>query len=1462
MSEDIINTDNSKPQTLAERRKAATGITGNYVNITSDILEPKELDPSLFQTVSAHTQLNFLNPIQRFAKSVANSDEYKELSQESVNDINNFIQSSKYKEYLDAGVSSQQMNTIIQNSDSVEEVIDNLNFVLTDVIPEDQVVASSGVGANLLGGIASELPTILVGGGLVGATAKVVTKSKSLSNAIKATNLAGQGKGKAAVRGFGAGVSEGIIYTAKDDLANFRGYDASDYASQAVIEGLAFGAINGLLAKSSNVKTSYDSLGEPNGTKGGNTVKFKEASPITEVDAKAVTEDGVVRASMEWTGDITAKNMKRGLVDSIKGTRKEIKKVSAEIEELKARIETEAEIAAKKENDIVTQRAPDIAKAEKNIKFKTQAGVDDNIKSVFSTGRVTSASTEELTSFIENARGEISSSTGVDVIPNSKVKATRDAIANANGDTKLYDAINSADKLIKDANAKKTIEDVNAMIDAEAAAAKAEHVDNIKRSKKTLDILEKRREKLTENLNETRGKVREIATKGDDEVIDVSMDKFLYFKASIGKGKDVSKQMSAKAYGDIRKVAEELDDKEVLDALEGVDLGGFSGKDLSSTIIDVVAEGEKLSGNAGRLNSAFGRFEKYVLTTGAILNSSSSDMIRGLGARLMSNNIGNVDKSVSRNAGSVYVENLKQEFEGKINQVFANRQVEYMNLKGKKIMLDTTKAYNAGTKEALEFNDILSDALHDLNFKTDLSEYPKPVADAAFDVQRIISDMRLKVLRAHPNMTKELFDQLKDETTKSVLSRIRNNDFYRETQHLFNVNDHIDIHEGSIIKGIPWINHSMKLSTLKDKSKKTKLDDGELAEVARLEKRIDELKAMREDSKLIDEQIENLIQEARKEGTYSRMIGKAYYKNQLTRANGGAVAEKAYGSEDILKFLEDAEVLESLTEQERKQVKLFAENNKAVGRSEFDPFQSRMNLDISYSKEVTGVDGKVANVSMSMYYQSHAHSTLMQMTAKYAGLFGVRKSGIGTSLDDLDKAIDEARKEIVKLPESEREIVSKSLDVTQNYYKAQGQYDRSQSYWAAIDTIKNMTAATKLGYLFLGVMTEGWNIIAYNGVPNALKAVGATSIAQKMRRGELSMNDGMGALYIAAGNSLDPLRNQLSRTDTGINDISGKVSFMSRARDKAATYARYTNHLNEGIDVNLRAINFQAGLNSLLNSKVSDLKSQFYKDHGITDELADQILSLESKGYVKRDKSGNIVDFEYKRMYDDNAEFAEEFVASLSRVLDRAIQTTRVSDIPPWMNTATWSMLGQFKTFMIASYSNQLRYGVTRPSLKTGAMFTGQLAMSYMLYVARTMYDYQNDKKMRDKLLSPEIAFFAAIRGTGWGALMSTALGTGFSFTGYNPFAYGSKTGQDVSNASFESWLSSNTLTRFVNDAAMALSTGVNITLGGKPSEYETRKALGLIMPTTILGPSVDTLSNIFEIDKRQKNALQETLTD
>jgi hypothetical protein len=1188
----------------------------------------------------------------------------------------------------------------------------------------------------------------------------------------------------------------------------------------------------------------------------------------TEDNIRELAESGIVNNVMTRGDTVTAEKLgsslsevKTKIESDIKNNDEWIDELDGDIQKLKDEVKaTKGEVEVGYDGQY--KAASKGSKTEATVTKYIDDIADVDAPKAKST-KLDSAKIDSLVGFISKSSKSLSDSLGAKVVPGKKVKEVRELIAKSKDSEKLgkeFDKMSTAQKLV---NHKTSVEKTKAVTverDLQVKEVTASKVKEIEAKTAARDRLKKTKDINVSKLQDNKAKIAEVKGLDPDSFIDLTLDRYMYLD-TLSNDKLKTLDFDAEVIGNVREVAIAEGNTRLVDFFNSLNL--FEDINIGSlTREEIVANGKANTENVSRGVLNYG---KIALTMGNLIGMSKSVMTRGLGDLLFRNNLGNAGKHTSKHAASDYKIKFEQEYDSKTRGIIS-KHFFALNKREEKLVKGNRLHWT--TKRSIVFNREVRDAGYMLDqVDADFTGLTKEAIDAAKDLRTMMGDARKAMILANKSLSAKEKTILLANREKGTMSRSRNDPAYTSNGHHFTEADNALVHEGAIVKAVPWINLKFELNRLKGLKVKT---DAGLNAIADLKVRIDDLKEQLKSGFITNKMVDDLMEEAG-EGSYSSMIGNVVWKNQYARATKGEVHTKgAVDDDNFFKTLEITGALDHLPAENQAALRAYINNAKnqkrELGSNATNPSYERMTLNESYTRRVKNKKtGEYIEVAMKDYYKSQADQIAMSSINKMSGEYGLAQVGIN-SVEDFQKWLNAAKDDVrLNVPVKEQATQFKLLDKAEKYFKGEAQYDRSHTAWRFVDVLKNMAAATKLALLPLAIGTEAVNIAAMNlrksataSMPSILK------VREGILNGTLTDSDSFLASLMLDGNiSQDPLYSAIQRMDSGqdaLRDVvAGDSTITSKALDGAhkwtAIFANLTNRPAMEMDLGVRLLNTQTTALSLINADAKLLRSQMYKDHGVGEELVENLLWLQKSDFVTRNKDGVITQVDFKRLKESHLDLSDDFMITLIRLTDRTVQTVRFSDMPPWTNSALFSFLGQFKSFMAGSVTNQLAYNLMRPTSYAAASFMGQAAMGYLSSSARAYLLYGDDPEKLESALDPKNLWVSTVRSTAWGAAPMW-LGSGISAAlGIEPGPENTTTGHGSITLGWDAFSNAST-TRYLKEMVKGVESVRDLVLGGGITEKQAEGLLELFTPTVYSRYAMKGISENIEFESRD-NVLQ-----
>lgn len=1273
------------------------------------------------------------------------------------------------------------------------------------------------------------------------------------------------------------GAAFGYAHTLADDLGNTRNYTFGDYATNMAIEGGIAGVLGGAfsgglreLFRPGTPKRVYENRTVAKQKEDGSVETFtekrlvedknykssdipEETSSTPNGDRNVINEQDIILAKKN--GMANDAMLARDVNPSNKQVQDGLNSHKRDMEQKKANIDKQIhnlEISIKHQEQMITEvektvwietqgpKDPVTGKrvdAKKTKKLKSEKTVEGYKKKLNDSKKVNTKSTKDVERFIKETNNKIGAFLGTSFdIKKAGVKAVMEKIGDNTALAAEFELAKTAQNLLNHNKAKakvKADEDaIKKTIDEKTAAPKAE----VQKLKVKLDKLKNKNVKYIEVIKHVDGQMDELKKHADDVEIDFTSERLNKFMDNYNKGKIVD--IHPRNLARIKAMAEETNNKEVLAALDEMDMGavpeqGKVGDYTPEQLAELADEIEGSDLNNFEDNKSLFR---GLAGIGHQMQKSKYPAVQRVG-NLLRNNIPDFkDKSTMTNSAFDHKERFFDKYSYQISAIFKDNFNSWTDEVSKTRWSTRSQGYQV-TTEYEEFTRLVGEAGAILNSKGSLKDpkFTPAVIKAVNEVKATKLSMAEDLAAANPKLTSKEISEMIDKMQDSWMPRRRRDDGYLTYSQWFEEEQNYEVIRGAYTKAVPTKELNGIKESIKERATKSEADEKLINELEEKIKFYDEHK---KNGTLTDDHVRDIMAEVDvlTDGKgYSKSIAKGFWDNQYKRSTNGEVSK--FNSTD----LENAEKLlerfgYKISDEEKDLLKVLSEHDVDTTNSGANPFMHRMDMDLTYVNEkVMSRDGQFKDMKAMDLFDLDAEAALNSDLSKYSGVYGLRKSGKFDNFEDFDKFIEEQIKEVqeqsslLDRERGNREI--EKIRQTQQYFKGERHYDSSGLMWSLTRSLKNIMAGSKLIALPFAMIPEAYRMVSDNGLRYTFKNFPTVlKLSRDITSGKIRENrDFLSMLVNMNGPTLNPLMNIMKAHDsefhmsTGMSKNKWEEAVKNLER-KTYGFARVMNSVNYRVDATLRLMNLQSQTLGLLNSK--NLRSQRFKDHGVTDEMAKFIEDLQNSKFVKKDARGDIVEIDYQGLMDTSREarvMVEDTMASVLRLADRSIQTARFAELPPWINTKWFSFFGQFKTFMIQSLGNQFAYNVTRFSSVTVHALTGQFVLSYLSNMARARVTYANDdEKFEEAMSNMGLSTFRSMAMTS--AAMTMAQGPltlfGLDVSG------GSRTGQGLMPLHLKS----------VIDMGVGMGTSISKTItGGSPSEYDINRSLALF-PSMISG--------------------------
>lgn len=739
------------------------------------------------------------------------------------------------------------------------------------------------------------------------------------------------------------------------------------------------------------------------------------------------------------------------------------------------------------------------------------------------------------------------------------------------------------------------------------------------------------------------------------------------------------------------------------------------------------------------------------------------------------------DGKAVQSGADFYKEQFTQEFNSIFSRLSHTGYINFLKEQGTNNIV--RRGYAKGSDGFAQYSSDVVEYMHatSKNLPT-TKQYPQSVVDLGEEMKTEIGNMRARLQRAGWEVPDVL------DLTADALSRGRDDDAWKAAFIAFEKDQIEDVFVGAIVSAQPAINLKFKLRALKAQ------DAPDTFEIKELEARIKEVESnpdMRQE--MVAEAMEN-------PSGYVKAIARGYIAHSHDRALGLNVdLSKAINETqdmDIMEVLQTMrpEVMNKLSPEDRGLLQNALEYSKDSKGNATDVFKQRIDMDSTFTLRMNSRDGEEMEVGVIDFFSDDLDGTMHNMVNQYSSAFSLAKVGYKNFDEfnaDMDKAV-EAAKEMT--PASLREDAFNDIEMTRKYFMGQSQYDDSGPWNQFKRATKHYTNWAKMGYLVFTLPMETARIAVSQGIEPALR-----NLPEAMRSlreiGSMDPDESgfTRTLALMGMESMNPFMNYMGRMDAGVsigtgkskgkfgvnaNDINTKpVRILNTAENIARTLSHTTMSLSRGVDIMNRRLAVMSTIDNLMNVPEKRLKNQRYIDVGIDEEFISQLQR--AKRYIKMEGK-RIVDIDHKAWRAADPELMDEFVNKVVRLADRQVQTTRFGQMPPLINTQIFSWIGQFKSFALGTYNNQLKYelGSIRDTEAMVMGVTQTLAGAGIAYAREAIRAKVEGRENRMNDLEPWQLLLIGFRNTGQFALASMAVDTLYGLTGNSFLSQYSTTNQ------------------------------------------------------------------------------------
>lgn len=1076
---------------------------------------------------------------------------------------------------------------------------------------------------------------------------------------------------------------------------------------------------------------------------------------------------------------------------------------------------------------------------------------------------------------------------GVDVSTLTTKKAIRELFQDADKATKksanaLIDELAVAQRASKVANEGLSKAD-------EIAAAKAVERNQLNTLKAQREELVAKKSKLTENLNGAAKAEDEVmkvkamnAGKAVDDVADSSMRKATAYKTSFMNrlavaeralgvspvGKTLAERieavvddsvvypnMFAEDLAEIKKAASFTEDADLLTIVNHpkmpettMALGNVTGESLVAGARDV-SRGKFLTSIDTGLQTVADR-----------LLSIDNKAIRSALSKLVSGTRATEDGSVVVNGADYHKERYFQQFRTAIQESRAKNFSNYMKNRNKKM----PKIFYMSHGDYKTFVERAGDLFHKIDNAPDIvKQYDDEVVAYVHDLQNIVAGIRKEAIRLG------VADSTSEVLTRAALSRVPRFEQYIEGVTRFGKDKVIEVFQGAIVKAQPNINKAFKLKALEKELAANPGDAVLEAQIKVLKDAMDEVSAR---GTLTDTEVMEIIRADKASGdSYSEMLASLYVGRQYDRALGHAPASKSnIIANDIIDMLNEASpgYLSKLSKEERSRFEALLANSKKSSEGAVDFNMSRIDMDLTFEANLPVIRGEGTSNTVSGvdFLDKNVEDIVRNYANKMSGTLALAKVGV-RSADEFDNLVSSMRTNLGDVTDvGQRERFNSDIEKLKLFFEGKPLMDTSGTMHSVNRIMKSLVAAKALSYLAVSMIQETANIVAQQGLknvmrqfPQAMRSVsklaveggGVTRALSLYGSDTMTMFDDYmkGAANIYENTGAATATGTSTWGGVGITNVSTRKSFLQSAENFAANVGHASSMLYKPIDITNRRLSVAATFENLMNATDAELKGVRYATNGVSDDMIKFRSAL--KTYAKRDADGKILEVDLKAAREVYPDEVDDFIVSTIRMADRALQTNRFTQMPPFVNSELFALLGQFKAWSLGTYNNQLMYNLSVGDSVTALTFSTQLATGYLTALARASINAKtsgDDKQLKGLTENPALAGLAALRNTGFFALPSMAVGTVVkAVTGYDPINQNSITGQGITPLTI----------KLAQDFAIATQGLVTDTVTGQVTQDTIADFMKATLPKVIVDPARLTLKQTNLPTKKSKDAVK-----
>ena len=850
--------------------------------------------------------------------------------------------------------------------------------------------------------------------------------------------------------------------------------------------------------------------------------------------------------------------------------------------------------------------------------------------------------------------------------------------------------------------------------------------------------------------------------------------------------------------------------------------GAMSSADIASTVpTDSVSPG--ITGDTA------------LMTLGDRLLSFKNEAVNKAMSIFVTGNRVRADKGVINTGADYYHTMYFQKYKSAIQEEFNDGFKEFLKNRGEKFKFVWMHQSHASYDSFVER---VGDLAHKIDGNPGIAaDFDKEVVRTVKGLQKVIEGARQEAIRLN------IASGVVDDLTKAAFPRVPRYSKFVEANVTFGADAPSKLFELAIVKAQPSINKLFTLKALKAELANDTTNAALKASIEELEKAIDDVAAR---GKLTDAEALRIMEEDALRGTtYSSMLGNAYFRNGLSRAVGGdVVSRSAVHPQDIITILENASpnVLSKLSKSERAVFDAQLANAKNATGGSVDSSMNRLEMDFSAQLQipVIGDESLVHTVSAVDFLDKNIMSIMVNHVNKLSGQLSLAKVGI-RGMDEFDNYISAVRSQLSQVNDMHAiKRFNSDVALLRKVFAGEALFDGSGTLYQVSRIAKSFTASKLLSYLVISMPQETANMFAMFGFKNVLRSLpGVYNMTDDIAKGGYTARvmremggENMSTVDDYTKNSRNiyeyTAENSALGTPTWGNaaSVGERTRFIDKAENKVNILGHAMSVLYKPFDIANRQLSVMASLTALLESTDDALRGVRYTSNGVSESFIKSRKALEAFK-KKRDDGSEFIDLrEAAKVYPDEV---HDVMTSAVRMADRAVLTNRPTQMPPFVQSQIFSLLGQFKAWGINAYNNQLMYNIGAGDSVTALVFASQLTTGYFNAVARAAISSKvnNDDKLFKELTSnPTAASLAALRNTGFFAIPSMVIGALTSkMLGYDIMSQSSMTGQGLTPVAFI-------------QASQLLSGFRGIIEGAIDGEFTQKDltdALGAILPRIML---------------------------